>query len=236
MTRSVFYGFSAYIGSITGPTSCAFWPTDPGSLNWAPALQIPVDLSLNPQAARANKVKPGDIQVDDYVGFALGGATGIGPMFPGGTMNAMCWLESTYWASLAAKGNQPPRLPPNAQFKAYEMCSVLYWDGALANRRFQGLHAQIQAEQGTRALVTIWQPGTSQIPGQNPLGTWWLDLAQLAHPVEPGFTEIAVGPGAAKVGALFLDAAAKGTVVPYDTPKNPHPLGGIVVTGGRRDR
>jgi hypothetical protein len=37
-----------------------------------------------------------------------------------------------------------------------------------------------------------------------------------------------------KQGALFLDIAAR-TIVPFDTPKNPRPMGGIV-PGGRRVR
>jgi hypothetical protein len=233
MTRSVFYGFGAFVGSIRGPTSCAFWPDDPGSFSWAAGMQVPVDLAKNPQAARAGKIKQNEIVVDDYAGYSVGGQTTIGPMWPGGTMNGMCWLESSYWAGLAATGYQPPRLPANPQFKAYEFCNVLYWDGQLANRRFQGLHGAIQSEKGSLALVTLWQPGTSQIPGQNPLGTWWLDLDKHGHPIEQDFTEIGVGK-AAKTGALFLDVAARG-IVPYDTPKNPRPAGGVV-PGGRRVR
>jgi hypothetical protein len=234
MTRSIFFGFGAFVGSIKGATQCAFWPGDPASFKWASSAQIEVDLAMNPQLARGGKITPADIVVDDYAGYAVSGQTTIGPMWPGGTMNGTCWLESMFWENLAKTGNQPPRLPADAQCHDYELCNVLYWDGPLAQRRFQGLYATIQAEKGSLALCTVWQPGTSQIPGQNPLGTWWLDLDKLAHPIEKGFTEIGVGAGVPKQGALFLDIAAR-TIVPFDTPKNPRPMGGIV-PGGRRVR
>lgn len=234
MTRSIFYGFVAFVGSIKSSTECAFWPGDPGTHKWSTNVLINVDLAMNPQLCRSGKITPSDITVDDYGGYSVIGQTTIGPMWPGGTMNGTCWLESTFWANLAKSGNQPPRLAPDAQCYDYELCNVLYWDGPLAHRRFQGLYATIQSVQGTNALCTVWQPGTSLIPGQNPLGTWWIDLLTLAHPIEKGFTQIGVGPSDPKQGALFLDIAAR-SIVPFATPKNPRPMGGVV-PGGRRDR
>src|ERR1700733_166461 len=201
MTRTVFYGFGAFVGTISGPTTCGWWPDDPAKLGFAAGALIPIDLGKNPQAVRTNAIKPADIQADDYAGYTFGGLTKIGPMFPGGVMTGACWVESTYWASLAAKGMQPAF--GDAQCRPYELTSVLYWQGALAGRRFNGVHAVIHSVQGALANVSIWQPGSSLIPGQPPLSTSWLDLAAVAHPIEKGFTEIGVATGNPTSGALF---------------------------------
>jgi hypothetical protein len=229
MTRTVFYGFGATVGAITGPTSVGWWHDDPVTLNWAHGTLIPIDLGKNPQAHRSGKIKVHEIEADDYHGYTFGGLSRLGPMWPGGVMSGILWVESNYWARLGPKGIQPPRLLPHMQCHDYEMCTVLYWEGPLAHRRFQGLHAEIHSVQGTNALTTIWQAGTSKIPGHNPLGTYWLDLAQVAHPIEHGFTTIGVGPNEPKSGALFLDLAQR-RIIPFSCPKVPKWLGGVVPT------
>ncbi len=204
MTRSIFYGFPAFVGTMTGSTQCSFWPVSPDSINWDPTKLIPIDLGKNPQAHRSGTITPVQIQTDDFFSNAIPGMNTIGPMWPDGVTIGGCWLESTVWAALPAT-NKPPRVPTNMQCYDYELSTVFYWDGALANRRFHGFHAQITQEKGTQALCQVWAAGTSEVPGQNPVGTWWLNLPTVAHPVEAGFTSIGTGTGVAKVGALFLD-------------------------------
>lgn len=224
MTRSMFYATGAVIGSITGPTTVSFWPDDPQKFGWGQGSLVPIDLGKNVSAVRAGKLGVADIAVDDYVGY--GGATGIGPMYPGGVMTGMCWLSSQQWAVLAGKGLPLSRIPAGAPCRDYEMTSVLYWNGTTPDRRYYGMYAAIVP--GTAdlknhtAMVTIWQPGTSQIAGQLPLGTYLLDFTpgQWVHPVEKGLTEIGIEPGQPQTGGLFLDWSAR-KVVPYDPPKNP---------------
>ena len=220
MTRTVFYGFGAYVGTITGQTTCSFWPDDPQSLGWAAKAQIPVDLSKNPTAVRQNQISVADIQVDDH--RLDGGLTGIGPRWPGGQPIGACWLSETYWSSLGA--SKPSRQPPSAPDDAhdYELTSILYWDGDLAGRRFFGFHAKILSTQGPLARVQIWHGGTARGPGHPPAGVWWLDLAQVAHPIDPIATQIE--PGKVTEGALFLDAPT-GRQLQLMGPKRPPAAG-----------
>ena len=231
MTRTVFYGLPAFVGTITGPTTCSFWPDDPAHFRWAPHMQIAIDLGKNPHAARTGKIQIAEIEADDYIGYAHGGLTKIGPMWPGGTMNGAVWVESNHWDKLGGKGHQPPRVPSGHTIQQYELTSVLYWDGDLKGRRFQGVHAEIHSVQGPLALTSIWNPGTSH--KGPPIGTYWLDLSTVAHPVEQGFTEISTDAKSPKLGALFLDTALKdpkntaGPVIVFDGPKVPRWLGGV---------
>ncbi len=198
MTRTVFYGFGAYVGSFSSATACAWWPADPGTLGFAPAQQVPVDLALCPQGVRNGTITQAAIQVDDSP--VNGGLTKIGPLFPGGIMIGACWLEQNYWKNLPARGiAQPPRLTPQDQCRDYELTSVLDWD---ADRRFAGFYAEISGAQGSLRLVSVWNAGTSLVPGQLPAGTWWLDLSAVADPVANGFTTVA---NTGDKGALFLD-------------------------------
>jgi len=82
---------------------------------------------------------------------------------------------------------------------------VLYWSGPFAGRRFFGFHAEITAPpRGTMALCTLYPAGRSKLGKAE--GTWWLDLAQVAHPVEQDFTEIGIDPHLPKKGALYIDS------------------------------
>lgn len=219
MARSVFYGFGATVGSITGPTSCGWWPDDPALLNWDPAKQIPVDLGKNPEAARRGLIRVDEIQADDFAGYAHGGFTEIGPMWPGGRMTGACYLESTYWNGLGA--GKPDRIARGLQARAYELTTVLYWDGPLAGRRFVGFYAEIQQVQGPRALAAIWAPGTSLVPGKAPHGVFWIDFPANVHAIEPDFTEIGVGPADPRAGALFLDASVASALA---APRSKSPI------------
>jgi hypothetical protein len=146
-------------------------------------------------------------------------------MWPGGVMNGMVYPEQRYINALPVK---PPFPPAGSQCRGYELCSVLYWDGPMQGRRFQGLYAEIRDVAGTVAELAVWQPGTSLVPGMNPIGLFWAELDTVAHPIEPGFTQIGIGPTDPKSGALFVDVAAR-KVIPFDPPKNPRPLGGASV-------
>ena len=221
MSRSVFYGFGAFVGKITGPTTCGWWWDDPAKLGWADGALISIDLARSPSAVHGGRIEARDVVVDDFAGYGHGGLTKIGPMWPGGTMSGAIYIEKTFYDAMPAP---PPRLPPDAQCRDYELCSVLYYSGPLAKRRFHGLYAEILGSQGNLAHVKVWQPGSS-MAHVDPIGTYWVDLAQIAHPIEPGLTEVGIGATDAKQGALFVDASAK-KVIPFDPPKTPHWLGG----------
>jgi len=226
MTRSVFYGFGAFVGSITGPTTCGWWADNPALLNWDPAQQILVDLGKSPEAARRGLIGWNDIQADDYAGYAYGGQTQIGPMWPGGRMTGACYLSATYWNSLT---NKPPRVPAGFQGYDYEVTTVLYSQGESGDRRFIGVHAEVRSTQGSRALLALWTPGTSRIPGQLPFGTFWIDLATA---VDAPSTQISATQ---QTGAAFIDAhvlAATG----MRGPKIPYYLGSYRLVGRSRAR
>jgi hypothetical protein len=217
--RSVFYGFGAWVGQQTSPTECRWWAQEPNSLatKFDPQHLITVDLAKNPAAARAGTIGVHDIHVDDPP--ASGGGTKIGPTWPTGSTWNACWLEASIWKQLSAN-TRPPRVGYGMQCFDYELSTVLYWAGPLVGRRFWGFHAEITSEQGANALCSIWPAGKSRIPGQLPMGSWWLNLSQVAHPVEPEFTQIAVGVGAPKRGALFLESGTASNLLIGD-PKLP---------------
>jgi hypothetical protein len=192
--RITFYGFAAYVGALRGQTTVDWWADDPNNLGWSPQSLVPVDLSKNPTAARANRIPITDIQCDDH--RIDGGLTSIGPRFPQGAAIGAIWLTDTYYQSLATK----PPWPWSPDAYEYEMTSLLY----LPNDRFYGVHARIIGTSGALSNVEIWRPGRGRVPGEPPMGTYWLDLSKVAHPVAPGATQI--GPALAE-GALFLDAA-----------------------------
>lgn len=201
MSRSIFYGFGAWVGAVSGHTKCAWWAEDPATLGFAPAKLIKSDLSMNPQAVRTGAIQIGAIEVDDAP--ANGGLTKIGPTFPTGSMINSIWIESNHYNALADKPGRPPSY---MQCHDYELTSVLYWTDAMKGRRFYGFYAEITSEQSQNALCSIWPAGKSRIPGQQPAGSWWINLQTSAHPIEQGFTEIGLGPTCKKKGALFLDA------------------------------
>jgi hypothetical protein len=236
MARSVFYGVSAFVGSITGPTTCSFWPDDPARIGWG-SPQFQVDLSMNPEAVRRGLITPADVWVDDHAAYKTGGLTTIGPMFPGGATVGLCYVEESRCAALGAFD---PRSVGTTGGQPYEWCTVVYHDdvgtpAALAGRRFHGFHAEIHKSFGTVAIVSVWARGTSATKG--PMGTWTLDLAVHAHPVAAGFTQIGVAQGQPKTGAVFLEVmAGGGGVIPFDNPKNPRNVGGVLAPRGHRDR
>jgi hypothetical protein len=193
-TRITFYGFGAFVGNIKGATQVEWFPDDPATLNWAAGALIATDLSKNITAAR-NGMPIADIQVDDH--RTDGGLTTVGPRFPQGTMVGGIWLRDTIWNNLP---NQPKH-PCTANAEAYELTTHVYLDGQNI-RRFHGFHGKIVGTQGPLTHVLIWSRGRGRVPGEKPLGPFWLDLAQVAHPVGPGGTEI--GPNKQE-GAVYLD-------------------------------
>jgi hypothetical protein len=204
MTRSTFFNFNAYVGTVVGQHECKWWPDDPATYKWNSAFQIPIDLSKTPEAARQGKIKVEDILVDDFLGLKLGGRTTIGPDFPFGKTVGCCALEANYYDSLPAS-IKPGRIPPGFQCREYEMTSYYYWDGPLAHRRYYGFHAEIKGITKTHALVSIFAPGRSLVPNEPPRGTFWLDLNRSAHPIDKDCTEIGIGASEPRIGALFLE-------------------------------
>jgi hypothetical protein len=226
MTRSLFYCFGGTVGSMTGRTTCGFWPDEPDLLQWDPAKLVPVDLGKNPEAVRQGLIKPPEVQCDDYAGYNLGGGTQIGPMWPTGRINGAIWLEEVYYRSLGIV--QPPWPVPGSQGRPYELQSVLYWDGPYAGRRFNGIYGELlPQQQGTRTLVALWERGGSLVPGKQRFGTFWLDLAQDVLPISSTLTEVGLGAGEPKAGALFIDSKVMGAMAVPMT-KSPRWLGGAI--------
>jgi len=201
-TRSIFYGFGAWVGRLDGPTACAWWADDPNNLGFDRGKLIEVDLARNPAAYLSGSIGLGDIQVDDAP--ANGGLMKLGPTWPtGSTINGL-WVEATFYDRLHHK----PQFPqPFMSCHGYELTTIIEWapGGKSIQRRFWGAHCEISSEQGTLALCTIWTPGTAQT--QKPAGSWWIDLATQADPASNGFTTVGTG-AAPKQGALFLDSPA----------------------------
>ena len=226
-TRSIFYGFGAWVGRLDGPTACAWWADDPNNLGFDQGKLIAVDLARNPAAYLKGAISMSNIQVDDAP--SDGGLTKLGPTWPtGSTINGL-WVESTFYDDLDHK----PQFPqPFMNCHGYELTTVVYWspDSRAIQRRFWGAHCEISAEQGTLALCTIWMPGTALT--QKPAGSWWIDLATQADPLSNGFT--AVGTGSApKHGALFLDSSGMRSIA-IAGPKIPPYQGGQLIPLPRR--
>lgn len=213
--KITFFGFGAYVGALRGQTQCEWWPDDPAIVHWSPSTLVPTNLAKTPAAARAGSIGVADIQCDDH--RTNGGLTTIGPRFPQGAMVGAIWLAESYWSSLP---NKPPRFPA-VDGHDYEYTSLLYWDGPLKGRRFYGVHARILGANGPLTRVAVFHSGRSKVPGEQPAGPFWLDLAQVAHPVEPGATEIC---GGQQEGALFLDESTSRQVA-IMSPKLPRTEG-----------
>jgi hypothetical protein len=206
VNRSIFYGFAAWVGQTTGSTTCKWWPQDPNTLN--PPFDankfVETNLADNPYAVINSGLPLANLEVDNAP--VNGGLTKIGATFPGGSMINSCWLEKGFYDALGA--NKPARIPVGVECREYELQTVYYWPGtghALAGHRYWGFYAQIDSENGQNALVSIWPAGKSLVRGMQPAGAWWLNLAQVAHPIEAGITTIGVGLNP-KQGALSLDA------------------------------
>lgn len=218
-TRTVTYGFGAWVGNVAGITTCSWWPQDPTTLSppFDPSKLITTNLANNPRAARVHGLPIADIEVDDDP--SNGGDTKLGPTFPLGKMISSCWLSQAFYDRLPPV-KKPPRIPAGMNCREYELTSVLYWDGDLANRRFWGFYAEITASKPPLALCSIWAAGKSLDPNQPPVGSWWIDLSTQAHPIAQGFTEIGVDPSDPKQGALFLDAPTRSSLALFG-PKLP---------------
>lgn len=218
-TRSVFYGFGAWVGRLDARTSCSWWADDPNNLNFDPSQLITVDLARNPAAFANGSIPVEDIQIDDAP--CDGGLTKLGPTWPTGSPINSVWLESNFYSKLP---NKPPFPQRFMSCYPYELTTVVYWAQGSKGiaQRFWGYHAEITAERSTVALCTIWTPGTAMT--QRPAGSWWIDLAAQADSIQNGFTAIGVGT-APKQGAVFLDAfAARG--LGLAGPKLPPFMGG----------
>jgi hypothetical protein len=221
-TRSVFYGFGAWVGRLDARTACAWWADDPNNLGFDHGQLIEVDLARNPAAYLSGAISLADIQVDDAP--RDGGLTKLGPTWPtGSTINGI-WIEATFYQGLK---NPPPFPQPFMNCEGYELTTVLEWapHGKGIQRRFWGAHCEIMQEQGSLALCKVWMPGTSR--SQKPGGVWWVDLAAQADPASNGFTTVGTG-AAPKQGALFLDSTAMRSIA-LAGPKLPPWEGGPAI-------
>lgn len=215
MSRLEFYGFPAWVGSMTSATHCGWWGDEPGQLNWEPRAQIATNLSRTPAAALAGKIASSEVEVDDHT--AHGGRNTIGPLWPGATVMGACWLRSSVWHALDPK-HRPAFPAPGASGHAYEYTTVQYLDGEHGNRRFYGFHARALSTKASLTLLELWNPGTG-VANPRPAGSWWLDLAQVADPNGPS-----VDPVKQPVGPVFLEHKAVQSFAVLE-PKLPHYVG-----------
>lgn len=226
MTRSVFYGFGAWVGQQTGQTTCGWWPKDPATYNppFDQTKLIYGDLAKNCEASRHGQPYA-DIDVDDPP--AYGALTKLGPTFPTGSTLNSCWMEKSRYDALPGQ-IKPPRIGYGMQCRDYELTTVWYWPNTgdpLQTHRYWGFYAEITSEQGQQALCSVWPAGKSLVPGMHPAGSWWINMSTEAHPIAKGFTEIGLGPGVPKAGAIFIDAATAGNLG-LNGPKLPPTQGG----------
>jgi hypothetical protein len=206
MAKIVFHAFSAYVGTVTGKSTCSFWTDDPASppINWNAGSLVPIDLSRTPSAARASG-NWANVDVDDHV--INGGFTTIGPLFPGGTMIGAAWLSEDFMN----RNNLKAKKPGHAH--DHELIAIAYdGDKQLGNRRFQGFHARVGNTQGALTRVEVWTAGTGR--SGNPVGAYLLDLNAVAHPVAAGASVVGPASAPGHEGALFLDTAMKNTYTP----------------------
>jgi hypothetical protein len=199
-TKHIFHAFSAYVGQVTGRTTCLFWPDDPNdpAIKWDPAKLVPVDLSKTPSEARAGKITWDDVQVDDYT--MNGGLTTIGPLFPGGHVIGGAWLHADYMKKVGLSEAQKPQHGHDHEFRAI----VYAGDKTYGDRRFQGFHARVVGGPASGASsnvvrVQVWNGGHGR--GGSPTSMWWVDTDAVCDK-----SESAVGPGGATEGSLYLDA------------------------------
>jgi hypothetical protein len=207
--KSIFYACGAWVGRIDSETRCAFWSVHPAEINFDPILLVPVDLGRTPEAAREGRIDWDQIQVDDLRDKTdESGVTTLGPWFPDGSMTGAVYLEKSFRERLRAE-IRPVFPPPGYPARDYEFMSVVYKHSTgnpRAGMRYHGFHAKILKEgPGTSAFLAIHQPGRSK--ANDPPLERTLDLASLDcdPPVgDGGLTEIALGRGKRKEGALFV--------------------------------
>lgn len=214
MSRLVFLGFPAWVGTITSTTKCKWWPTEPAQINFAPEAQVVVDLALAPSAALAGHIKSDQVEVDDNT--SRGGRGTIGPLFPGANVVGACWLRDTVWRSLDSRF-RPPFPPPGAGGFDYEFTTIQYLDNEIDNRRFYGFHARAVSQKANLTLVELWNPGTG-IANPAPAGRWWLDIPAVTDPNAPH-----LDPGG-KPGPLFVENKTVQTIAVFE-PKFPKLVG-----------
>ncbi len=195
--KTIFVGFGAYVGRIINRTTCEVWTDDPTENDFAADSLIRVDLGKNVNAAMSGAIDWSEVEVEDHVNS--GGMTSIGPVWPEGESIGALYLAEPLLERLPVR----PRLP-EMDGAPYELQSVVYHAGTTdprAGRRYRGFHAKVLQRRATRALVHIYQAGSSR--SMPPITRQWLDL---------GSVEVCdVGPSSlsaivsADEGAVFLE-------------------------------
>jgi hypothetical protein len=207
-TQHIFHAFSAFVGQLTGRTTCLFWPGDPSEkqIDWDLDKAFAVDLSKTPSAARAKKIKWEDVEVDDH--SINGGLTTIGPLFPGGTLIGGVWLHDQYMKKIGLATSSKPQHAHDHELR----CVVYNGDKKFGDRRFQGFHARVvgaPAKAGSQQVrrLQVWDAGHAKAKGEAAM--WWVDMEDASDT-----NESTVGSKSAPLeGSLYLDVAKKGALL-----------------------
>jgi hypothetical protein len=192
---------------------------DPSTIDFDPNRLVNIDFGATPTAARLQRIKIHDIEIDDH--FTDGGLTTVGPRWPGGNPIGAAWLASRICDRL-----KPTPTRVRAGGHEYEYTSYQYFEGEQHDRRFYGFHARIIDTQGSVTRVELWNRGTSISDPQHPASAWWFDLNAVADPNHTVINPI----GKVLEGALFLDAHTVGLIQVSD-PKIPPYKGELRLLG-----
>lgn len=213
-TKHVFHAFSAYVGQLTGQTTCWFWTDEPSKFGWDIKKAYLVDLAKTPSAARAGKIKWDEVEVDDHT--INGGLTTIGPLFPGGGVIGGVWLHEAHMARIKLDASHKPQHAHDHELR----CIVYNGDAKYADRRFQGFHARVvgspaPAATGQVHRLQVWDAGHARASGNAPM--WWIDLDEAADASESALgqhqqqaQQQQTGARAApQEGSLYLDTSKR---------------------------
>ena len=220
MPKLVFYACSALVGQVVKRRECRVWFEDPDAASHDPGKLVSINLAMSP--AELDPAHWSSIQVDDHV--RVGGATTIGPEFPGGDYEGGIYLVEALWREHKTKILFPPvkkeepdpGQPPLRPIHDHEFQSLLHRDGGAGTiRRYHGFHAIQLSIQGSIAVVRIFEPG-ADVP-KGPFGIQLADVSE-CDPSANGHTQIGL-PGVTE-GALFL-SWAKARQLELRMPKLP---------------
>lgn len=171
ITRFQFQGCPAYLERVLGERQCEAWLWK--DLVFQPSRSVKLDLSRTPTRAAA-----ADVEVDDHT--RDGGATTLGPSWPGGACSegAVYLLQARYDA-IAGKLAEPVPSGDQAFEVACQTQVVVTIERKLGApevvRRYHGFAAKLRHLDGDHASFDVWCHGDDlDGPGRQ----LWVHLSQ----------------------------------------------------------